>query len=119
MKPIDFEWLGEVLNELALDAGYNKNRLAEATGLSRETISRALFKGSISLNTIIILSEILNVSLDWLLLDRHEGNNPSSKDASIDHILWSELNDCDLKTKIEILDLVRVVKRHHTENLII
>lgn len=119
MKPIDFEWIGEVLTELALDAGYNKTRLAKATGLSRETISRALFRGIFSLNTIIILCENLNVSLDWLVLDRHKGNTPSSKKASIDHILWSELNDCDLKTKIEILDLVRVVKRHHKENLLI
>lgn len=119
MKPIDFEWISEVLTELALDAGYNKNRLAEATGLNRDTISRALYEGSISLNTIIILCEFFNVSLDWLLLDRHKGDTPSSKEASIDHIIWSELSGCDLKTKVEILDLVRVVKRHHKENLLI
>ena len=78
--------------------------LAEAVGMSVSFISNIeVGKQSMNIRALIAISDVLNVSADWLL------RSSTESDVTIDEIL-KELENCTPKEREVILKLVQTMK---------
>lgn len=72
MKTIDYKALGSRIRSARKESHMTQEQLAEACALSDAHIGHIERGTRIpSLETLVRLSEVLCVSLDWLLLDSH------------------------------------------------
>ncbi len=79
--------LAEKIVRLRKQLGWSQEELAEKMNVSRQSVSKWESTNSIpDLNKIILLSELFNVSTDFLLKDENETFNPSDENKSPDVI---------------------------------
>ena len=96
--------IGDRVRKARIDRGMSQNDLCEATGLSISFLSNVeMGKQSMNIRALIAISDVLNVSADWLL------RSSTESDVTIDEIL-KELENCTPKEREVILKLVQTMK---------
>ncbi len=104
--PIDklLQEIGDRVRQARLAKRMSQMDLAEAVGMSVSFISNIeVGKQSMNIRALIAISDVLNVSADWLL------RSSTESDVTIDEIL-KELENCTPKEREVILKLVQTMK---------
>ena len=98
--------IGERVWQARLNRGMSQNDLCDATGLSISFISNVeRGKQSMNIRALLMISDALSVSADWLL----RNNTPTSLSISAEEIT-KELESCTPKEREIILKLVQTIK---------
>lgn len=98
--------IGERVRQARLAKGMSQNDLCDATGLSISFISNVeTGKQSMNIRKLLLISDALNVSTDWLLR-----NNTSTSIAISAEELTKELESCTPKEREILLKLVQTIK---------
>ena len=75
--------IAERLQELRKQSGYSQEQVAEMLGLSRQAISKwESGQGKPEIDNIVKLTEIYNVSADYILLGTEKVSVPEKKELS-------------------------------------
>ena len=104
--PIDklLQEIGDRVRQARLAKRMSQMDLAESVGMSVSFISNIeVGKQSMNIRALIAISDVLNVSADWLL------RSSTESDVTIDEIL-KELENCTPKEREVILKLVQTMK---------
>lgn len=105
---INYERLGDKLRQIRSDRNYSQEALAEATNLTRESITR-IENGSMKpkLETIADIADILNIPVDYLINANDENKNAEEKP---DSDILRLLNDCNHLEKRILAETLRALK---------
>ena len=96
--------IGERVRQARLAKHMSQMDLAEAIGMSVSFISNIeVGKQAMNIRVLIAISDVLNVSADWLL------RNPTELDVTVDEIV-KELENCSPRERETILKLVQTMK---------
>lgn len=78
--------IAERLQELRKQSGYSQEQVAEMLGLSRQAISKwESGQGKPEIDNIVKLTEIYNVSADYILLGTEKVSVPVSEKKELSH----------------------------------
>lgn len=107
---IDYEQMGKTIRKYRKAMGLSQEKLAEIMRLSREYISRLeCGKETVSLDTVVQLSRVLDITVDLLVLNR-DLKEPVLMEVEIKN----QLKDCSEKEKAFLSDcmvaLIKVMK---------
>ena len=101
----DNECIGRRIRDARIQRGLTQEKLAEETCLSPSYLSRIETSSkNVSLSTMIKLSRILCVSLDWLVFGYTEYENGFIPETQ------TLLEDCSLNEQRAILEVLKAVK---------
>ena len=72
MKSIDYTEIGHKIRQSRISHSYSQEQLAELTGISTAFLGH-IERGTraMSLETLVSICSVLNISIDYLLLDRN------------------------------------------------
>ena len=104
MKNINYILVGQKIKEKRNKLGLTQEKLAEKCGLSVGYIAH-IERGSksLSLETAVKIADILNVSIDYLIIDEIQEEN------RVLNSLETELNSMNPKQKHKFIRLARVI----------
>lgn len=103
---INFENIGKQLREIRQKKGYTQEYIAKMAGVNTSHISNIENNHvRISLQTLILVCNALDVTVDYIL--KNEYNNSNS---SVDNEIKKELNNCSNDEKEIILKIIRAIK---------
>ena len=110
---LDYENLAKRIKEIRKLRGLTQEQLAEQSGLSWNFIAKIETDNTtISLQTLVSIANILDVSIDYLLLNdttmREQGERTST-DIFIENML-KDLTDIDKELLISIINIVKLYK---------
>ncbi len=98
--------IGERARQARISRHMSQNDLCDKTGLSISFLSNIeMGKQSMNIRALILISDALNVSTDWLL----RNNTQSSLEITADEIT-KELETCSPQEREVILKLVQTIK---------
>lgn len=110
MKFIDYSLIGNKIKERRLKLGITQEQLAEQCNISVSYVAH-IERGSrrLSLDTAVIISNVLDISLDYLLLDELSSENRMIKS------LETQLSRCTPKQIERFLKISQVLISHIDE----
>ena len=98
--------IGERIRQARVSKHMSQNDLCDKTGLSVSFLSNVeMGKQSMNIRSLILISDALDVSTDWLL----RNNTQSSLEITADEIS-KELENCTPQEREVILKLVQTIK---------
>ena len=98
--------IGERVRQARISRHMSQNVLCDKTGLSISFLSNIeMGKQSMNIRALILISDALNVSTDWLL----RNNTQSSLEITADEIT-KQLETCSPQEREVILKLVQTIK---------
>jgi transcriptional regulator with XRE-family HTH domain len=98
--------IGERVRQARISRHMSQNDLCDKTGLSISFLSNIeMGKQSMNIRALILISDALNVSTDWLL----RNNTQSSLEITADEIT-KQLETCSPQEREVILKLVQTIK---------
>lgn len=104
-QEIDYAKLGLNIKKLRQSKKMTQENLAELIGCNPSYISNIENSYTkASLNTLLSIANILDTSIDYLLLNQY--NNQS---LALDNEIAKAVADCDIETKERILRIIKVL----------
>ena len=104
-QEIDYAKLGLNIKRIRQEKGITQEKLAELAGCNPSHISNIENNYTkASLNTLLSIANILDTSIDYLLLDQY--NNQS---LALDHEISKAIANCDIEMKERILRIIKAL----------
>lgn len=106
MTEVNFDRISRKIKEIRLQKGLTQEYIANQANVNTSHISN-IENGrvKISLSTLILICNALEVTLDYILSDEYA--HPQN---SIERAILQELRKCELDTQKRILDIIRILQ---------
>ena len=102
MLAIDFEKIGHKIRDVRISKRLTQLELADQVGVNTSHISNIENnRVKISLTLLVNISNVLDVSVDFLLSDQYKDPN-----SALDHSLFVELQKCPRDMKERLLKII-------------
>lgn len=103
---IDFKAIGSKLREIRISKGLTQEYVATIANVNVSHISNIENnRVKISLQTLIFICNALNVTVDFVLSKEY-----FHATTALDNEILKELHSCDLKTKEQVLEIIKILK---------
>ena len=106
MEEFNYNQIGDNIRKLRQERKYTQEFLANLVGVNTSHISNIEnHHTNISLPTLVRICNALNTTVDYII-----GHEYSVPETSIDHFILTELQNCSLITKEQILKIIQILK---------
>lgn len=106
MQQLDFKQIGNKIKKIRQSQGLTQEYIATKADVNTSHISNIENnRVKISLQTLVAVCNALNVTIDFVLSNEY---NPSN--SILDNEIIKELNNCDYRTKEQILKIIKALK---------